>query len=176
MAPILTGPPPHSLSAPQNRPDYLGDYFSASSATNVDCNRINIYSIAMCVILGNRKNIPEQTMQLNSKSCEISSLRLLSFSASKGRNSPLLPVLWVLLGPEDKSHARVVGLGHGPPHHWPRLVSPQYPGQETWKEGLCCRLPRMGLNIHCAQDQPYPAQPPACNCICPCEQHVPRWR
>lgn len=86
-APVLTRPAPRSLPAPQSKPDYLADYFSASPATNADSNRINIDSIAMCVILGNRKNNPEQTCNSIQRAVKSPPGVLLSFSASRGRNS-----------------------------------------------------------------------------------------
>lgn len=139
IAPILTRPPPPSLSASQSRPDYLADYFSASFATNADCNRINIDSIAMCVILGNRKNNPEQTCNSIQRAVKSPPRGLLSFSVSKGRNSLPLPVPRALLGPENMiTRPRWQGCRQGDgPLNWATLVSLQAPKDNRHGKKLC---------------------------------------
>lgn len=142
-APALTRPSPHPPPPPQSRLDYLADYFAVSSASNAGRTRINIDSIAMCVILGNRKNNPEQTCNSIQRAVESPPGGLLSFSASRGRNSPRLSVLG--RGAQDRQGGR--------PRNLPDYCPLSTPGQQTRKEAVSCR-PRMGLNIHCAQGQP----------------------
>lgn len=99
-------------------------------------------------------------MQLNSKSCEIPSLRLLSFSASKGRNSSPLPGLQVLLGPWKHNTWRRYGrtAGRCKATIYQGLVSPQHLETTDTETSLVPRLPFVELNIHHTWGQLPPAQ------------------
>ena len=152
----------------ESRSHYLVVYFSASSTTNADCNRINIYSTANVCYIRKQKTITHNKHPTQSKEVWNPLLEVIIFAASKGRNSSPWPISQVLWGPVNTITGQWwQGCWQVSPQHASTIGTERSPVLQTaicGSEYLWCTGPACS-NVA-----------PAFHFFCPFEHHVPLWK